>query len=33
MIELDALCSDVILERWEQFTGNKAERQAAEVSR
>jgi len=28
-MELDALYSDVIVQRWEQFTGKKAERQSA----
>jgi DNA modification methylase len=29
LMELDALYSDVIVQRYEQFTGKKAERQAA----
>jgi len=29
LMELDALYSDVIVQRWEQFTGKKAERQSA----
>ena len=29
LMELDTLYSDVIVQRWEQFTGKKAERQAA----
>jgi DNA modification methylase len=31
MMELDPLYADVIVQRWEQFTGRKAKRQAAEV--
>jgi hypothetical protein len=30
-MELDALYSDVIVQRWEQFTGRKAERQGGEA--
>ena len=35
MAEIDALYTDIILQRWEQFTGQKAERIAAteEVAR
>ena len=29
LMELDAPYSDVIVQRWEQFTGKKAERQSA----
>jgi DNA modification methylase len=29
LMELDALYCDVIVQRWEQFTGKKAERQSA----
>ena len=28
LMELDPLCCDVIVQRWEQFTGEKAERTA-----
>ena len=31
LMELDALYSDVIVQRWEQFTGRKAERQGGEA--
>ena len=31
MMELDPLYADLIVLRWEQFTGRKAKRQAAEV--
>jgi DNA modification methylase len=31
LMEIDALYADVIVQRWEQFTGKKAERVAAEV--
>jgi len=31
-MELDALYCDVIVKRWEDFTGRKAERVTAEVS-
>ena len=30
MMEIDALYYDVVVERWEEFTGQKAERMAAE---
>jgi DNA modification methylase len=35
LMELDTLYSDVIVQRWEQFTGKKAERQSvvAEVAK
>ena len=32
LMELDAPYCDVIVQRWEQFTGNKAVRQPAEVT-
>ncbi len=32
LMELDALYCDVIVKRWEEFTGRKAERKAAEVT-
>jgi len=32
LMELDALYCDVIIERWERFTGKKAQRQPAEVA-
>jgi len=31
LMELDALYCDIIVQRWEQFTGKKAERRAAAV--
>jgi DNA modification methylase len=31
LMELDALYCDVIVQRWEKFTGRKAERQSARV--
>ena len=33
IMKLDLLYRDVIVQRWEQFTGKKAERQAAKVGR
>jgi DNA modification methylase len=32
LIEIDPLYADVVVERWERFTGNKAERIAAPAS-
>ncbi len=32
LMELDSLYCDVIVKRWEEFTGRKAERKAAEVT-
>jgi DNA modification methylase len=32
LMELEALCCDVIVQRWQQFTGHQAERRSANVS-